>query len=421
MHLLRRRWFLLLTAGVAVDAIGSWAALIALWGFAAYRFDAGPTQIALLGLGWALPSMLIGPFAGVPIDRLGPRRVLIAAQGIGIAAAVCLAFATTWHELIAFGALAGVSRGFAFPASDALPPRLVDDDDLLAANAVLGAATDSAIVFGPMVAAAAIAVAGLRGAFVVDAATYVVGIAAVLPLRRADGAVARADVHHDSESATRRHPARQVLDELRRGLGVARRSAAVRWTLSLCLVVYLTWGTFVVIEPLYARDVLGASATTFALFQAVFGAALVLTGLLLPRLGDRVASPGFIGMSVMLSGVAAALYVGTHWVAAAYLGVALWGVDVAFFAAPVRTLLQKHTEPDLHGRVLALYRTAHGVGDVVGVPVAGLAAAAVGVQGSALVIAALAVVAGAFGLWRRPRVATPAPAVNGAAAPAVVH
>ena len=56
VHLLRQRSFALLFAGSAINAIGSWCALMALWGFAAYRFDASPGQIALLILSWAVPG-----------------------------------------------------------------------------------------------------------------------------------------------------------------------------------------------------------------------------------------------------------------------------------------------------------------------------------------------------------------------------
>ena len=93
MHLLRTRPFALLFVGQALNGIGSWAALVALWGFAAYQFDSGPGQIAIIGLAWAVPAAVIGPLAGVPIDRFGAKRVLVLAYLAGAAAAVAMAFA----------------------------------------------------------------------------------------------------------------------------------------------------------------------------------------------------------------------------------------------------------------------------------------------------------------------------------------
>jgi MFS family permease len=334
LHLLRTRSFALLFVGQALNGIGSWAALIALWGFAAYEFDSGPAQIALIGLAFSLPAAAIGPAAGVPIDRFGAKRVLVIAYAVGATAAVAMAFAQSFNQLVALGVVHGLTKAFAQPASDTLPPRLVDDDDLLAANAILGAASESAIVFGPLVAAVSIAAFGLKGAFFVDAATYAVGIAAVVPLRlRAIGV----DGHAAERTSLRA--------EVREGFAIVRRTPILRFTMLLAGMVFLTWGAYVVCEPIYVRDVLDQPASFFALLQTAFGVGLVTTGLLVPRFGERVAGPKALSVSVILSGLTAALYVGTRIPAVAVVGVFLWGVDVAFFSAPSRTLLQRHSPP----------------------------------------------------------------------------
>lgn len=395
MRLFRSRPFALLFVGYALNAIGSWAALVAMWGFASYRFHAGAGQVALIGLAWAVPSALLSPLAGVPIDRLGPRSVLVAAYALGAATSGAMALAGSLHALILLGLLHGVVEAFARPAGDALPPRLVDDADLLAANALLGSAAESAIAFGPLLAAGAIALTGLRGAFVVDAATFLIGMAAVAPLR----------LRPVPEAGPR--PATAGLrQELTEGVRIARRSPVVRFTLALSAAVFLTWSTFMVIEPLYVRDVLHRSPTVFSLLQTAFGVGLVGTGLLLPRLGDRVATTRALSGSVLLSGVAAAAYIGTHSVAVAFAGVFLWGVDVAFYSAPSRTLLQRGSPVYAHGRVLALYRALHSWSDVLALPLAAVVAGALGPRAAGLAIAAVAGAAGCFGLavGRRPAI-----------------
>jgi len=383
MHLFRNRRFALLFAGQAVNGIGSWAALIALWGFAAYKFHSGGTGIALLAMSWSAPSALLGPVVGVPIDRLGPRRVLLAAYAASAATAVGMAFTRSFGQLAAVAVGYGICKAFSIPASDSLPPRIVPAGDLLAANALLGAAQESAIVFGPLVAAGAIAVAGLRAAFFVDAATYLVGVAVVAPLVL---------------SAVEPRPRLPLRTELGEGLRLARERPLLRYVLTLSGAVFLTWAAFVVVEPLYARDVLHRPASQFALFQVAFGIGLVLTGLTLPRLGERVAGVRPLALAVVLSGLTAGLYVGTHSVVAAYVGVFFWGVDVAFFAAPSRTLLQRGSPVWAHGRVLALYRQAHSIADVAALPLTGVLVARIGVQAAGLGVAALAGAAGVLGL-----------------------
>lgn len=398
MRLLRSPRFALLFFGSALNAIGSWAALVAMWGFASYRFHAGPANIALIGLAWAVPPALLAPMAGIPIDRLGPRRVILAAYVLGSATSVAMAMSGTLHQLILLGAVHGVSEAFARPANDSLPPRLVPQRDLLAANALLGSASQSAIVFGPMVAAAAIALFGLRGAFVVDAATFWAAIGVMAPLRlcplpSTGGALPR--------------PA-NLRRELLEGLRVAAHSPLVRFTMILSSAVFLTWGTFMVIEPLYVRDVLHRSPTVFATLQMVFGIGLVGTSMFVPHFGERVLRAPAVSAAVLLSGVAAATYIGTRWLPVAMIGVFLWGVDVAFFYAPARTLIQRGAAVETHGRVLGLFNSLQSWANVVALPVAAAVTSAWGPRAAGMGISGVALAAGMAGMALTRRLSPPA-------------
>ena len=113
---LRDRRVALLVGGQAVNAIGSWCALVALWGYASFRFDAGPSAIAVLGLAWALPALVLGPVAGVPVDRLGPKRVLVVADGAAGVVALCFLLAGSFPALVVLAAIDGVTKAFSEPA-----------------------------------------------------------------------------------------------------------------------------------------------------------------------------------------------------------------------------------------------------------------------------------------------------------------
>ena len=384
MRLLRRWPFALLCAGSALNAIGSWAALIAIWGFASSQFHASATQIALLGLAWSAPAALVGPLAGVPVDRFGPKRVLVASDLSGAVTALAMAAAHSFGMLagLAFGS--GLVQATGLPAGQSLPPRLVDDADLLQANALLAMADQSAIVLGPLVAAAVIASVDVRAAFYVDAITFVVGALSVLPLRL--------------RPLTAPPVRGSAWREVRAGLRLAWSTPAVRRTLALAGAAFASWGAFFVLEPLYVRDVLHRSSALLGLFQTAFGVGLLVTTALLPRLGDRLASVRALAVSVALSGVAAATYVGTHLVAVAFVGVVAWGVDVAFFLPPMQVVLQRATPTASHGRILALSSTADGVANMVAIPLAGVCVGLLGVRATGALVGALAVVAG-IGGW----------------------
>lgn len=373
----------LLFAGGALNAIGSWATLIALWGFAAYRFHTGPAGIAMLGLAWNVPGALLGPVAGIPIDRFGPKAVMIASDLLGLVTAFCMAAAGSYGVLAGLAVAAGVVQSFGRPASMSLIPRIVDEPDLLAGNSFMGVAEQSAIVFGPLAGSLAINAWGIQAAFVFDAATFAVGALSVLPLKL-----------RASSRGTERMPSRR---ELMAGLALARSIPDVRRTLWLAFAVFCSWGAFMVIEPLYVRDVLHRSPATLGWLQTVFGVGLITTTALLPRIGDRVASVRVLAAAVAFSGVAAAVYVGTRSLLVAMAGVFVWGVDVAFFMPPMQTVLQRATPMAAHGRVMSLAATANGLGSLVAIPIAGLAVGAMGVSATGALVGLLALATGLVG------------------------
>ncbi len=150
---------------------------------------------------------------------------------------------------------------------------------------------------------------------------------------------------------------------------MARRTRGLRWTLTVASCVYLLWAAFGVLEPLYVRDVLGGSDAMFALLQTVFGVGLVLTGLVLAVVGERIARPRYVAMAMVVSGLTAALYLGTESEVVAFVGVFLWGVDTAFFFVPARTLLQRYAPAAFHGRVLSINQSLEPAAGIVATPI----------------------------------------------------
>ena len=395
MRALRVPGFGLLLAGEAVNATGNWVALIAIWGFAAFRFDAGAADLALLLVALSVPGVLLGPPLGVVIDRLGPRRALILADAAGFLNALALTQADSYGTVILLALPLGLVESLATASLDALPPRLVGDADLAGANALLTAAQDVAVIAGPVLAALVDARWGLAGAFLADAATFLVGIAVALPL----------NVEPASDVSVERPPT-SAWAELREGVDLARQVPAVRWTLALSATTFGLWALFAVLEPLYVRDVLGQSDTVFALFQTVFGVGLVGGGIVLALLGDRLARPRYVAVATIASGFTAAAYLGTRSMVLAVVALFVWGAEVAFFLAPAKTLLQRYSPIVAHGRILSLNQALEPVADVVASPLGAAAVAVVGVQVAGVGGGLLAAAAGLVAMRASARLAT---------------
>ena len=129
-----------------------------------------------------------------------------------------------------------------------MPPRTVEDGKLAAANALLHMATNLAIVLGPVAAAGSIALIGFDGAFIFDAITYGLGASAVY-------AVAMHDAPEGEEHTG-------AWRETVAGIRIVITTRALRKTVLLMSGVYFLYGTALMLEPVYVRDVLERPVST---------------------------------------------------------------------------------------------------------------------------------------------------------------
>lgn len=379
--------FTLLVVGEAVNSIGGWASAIVLWGFAAYRFNASPYAVSATIVCWAAPPALLSPLMGVYIDRIGPRAAVVAGYCVAACAALGMAASGSLAEL-AIAALAyGSARALAGPAASALPARIVADDDLLAANALLGSAASVGQVAGPLVASAALAVSGFPAAFIVDAASYLIGAAAVapLPVRTAGAAAPR----------TERHGWRHELAE---GITLVARGRAVRLVVTVSAAVTFTSAAYLVVESLYARHVLHRPPSQFALFEAAAGIGAILAGLAISRIRARLTGGPILMVSAIGYGLAACLFTGTTLVPVAYAGAFAWGAVGAVFGTVAVTALQRAAPVHAHGRVMSVAATLQSWVETIALPLGGVTLAALGVHAGALTLAGVAIAAGLIAL-----------------------
>ena len=384
---LRDPRFAFLVVGQSVNSVGSWASAIVLWGFAAYRFNASPEAISVTVVCWSVPPAVLGPLTGALADRFGPRAMMIAGYLAAAAAALAMAAAGSLAFLDVMAAAYGVARSLSGPAASALPPRVVEAEDLLAANSLLGVTSSIGQIGGPLAASVLLATVGFGAAFVADAATYLAGVVVLLPLPLLP-------LPAESRSAAGRPRLRAATA----GALAVGRDPRLRLVALAGMAVMFTSGAFLVVEPLYARHVLGRPASQFALFEAAIGIGAIVTGLALPRVGRRLTGTGSatkaLAGGAIGYGLAAALFTGTTWIPAAYFGAFAWGASGMVFYTVAATTLQRLAPAGTLGRVAGVISTAESASETAGMPLAGAVVATAGIRLGALAVAAVAVAAG---------------------------
>jgi MFS family permease len=391
---LRDPRFAFLLIGQSVNAVGSWASAIVLWGFAAYRFNASPEAISVTVVCWSVPPAVLSSLTGALADRFGPRALMIAGYLGAAAAALAMAAAGSLAFLDVMAAAYGVARSLSGPAGSALPPRVVQPDDLLAANSLLNVASSIGQIAGPLAASVLLATVGFGAAFAADAATYLAGVVVLLPLPLLPPPVSDGPAAAESRSA-----GWPRLRAAAAGAAAASRDPGLRVIALARMAVMFTSGAFLVVEPLYARHVLGRPPSQFALFEAAIGIGAIVTGLALPRVGRRLLGTGAttkaLAAGAMGYGLSAALFTGTTWIPAAYVGAFVWGASGMVFYTVAATALQRLAPAGTLGRVAGVISTAESATETASMPLAGVIVAIAGIRPGALVAAAVAVAAGA--------------------------
>lgn len=364
---LRHRDFRLYFGGQALSVLGSWVQSVAM-SWLVYRLTGSAALLGLTAFLTHAPQLVVSPLAGVWIDRFNRRRMLIITQGLFITQSLILATLSVtgliqpWHLLV-LAALQGILSSFDTPLRQSLFVYLVSDRrDLQNAIALNGAIFNAGKFVGPPVAGLLLGLTSEWVCFLVNGLSFFGLLLAVVRMR------------------TRSFPSSSspAFSALQAGLRFAFGTPAARTVLLSLAALNATASSYVVLMPVFAKDIFAGNATTLGLLLgAAGGGALVATTYLATlsslresaraiRVGWLLAAGGLIGFAAVVRfEVALAMMF--------LLGSGITMVNVA-----TNAVLQGLTPDALRGRVMSLFSASRFGLDAVGGLLAGLLANHVG-------------------------------------------
>jgi MFS family permease len=344
----RRLWY-----GQVVSQLGDWLDSIALFTLMLNLTGSGQA-VGLLFLAEFLPGAVVGPLAGVVVDRL-PRKLVLIGADLARAALVLLFLLVDGPEDLWLLYLAVIGKmalaSFFEPARSAIIPSLCRREELVAANAVSGATWSAMLALGAAVGGLVAGTLGVRAAFILDAASFLLSavlIAAVRVPARETSAVERA--------APRGSAVGRAAGELRDGLRYVFAHRELVW-LTFSKGLWSLGGGVLLLLTLFGREVfpLGRDgAISIGLLYAARGIGTGIGPLVAMRLGSgaafmrrAVALSFFItGAGYVLLGGAPALAIAALCVLFAHTGGSIqWVFSTA--------LLQARADDRFLGRVFA--------------------------------------------------------------------
>ncbi len=353
---LRQRNFALLWTAGLISLIGDWAFYAAMPIFILDRTGSA-FQSGLVWAAIALPGIFIGPFAGVYVDRLDRRRIMLFGNvAQAIAATVLLVGGESFGIWLAMAVLLVQSSLYAIysPAESALLPTVVDEEHLVTANALNSLNDNIARIAGPLIGALVYAWFGIRGIALANMASFLgsavlVGMVSLAVAARSQSGI---DVAATSESIWR---------SMRTGASVVWHSSVLRSLFMIELLIVLADGPLTAMLAPFVRQTLDRTNADFGVLLSVRGVAGVAGGFVIAHVAHKFRNDRMMGACLLVIGVGVvAIAIIQNYPLTLVImvlgGPAIVGMNTTFI-----TMLQRNSEDRVRGRIFALLGAFSGV------------------------------------------------------------
>jgi MFS family permease len=315
-----------------------------------YRLTDSAVLLGVVGFAGQIPSFLLGPIAGVWVDRWDRHRTLVWTQSLSmiqsfsLAALVLTGTVKIW-EIILLALFQGVINAFDMPARQSFVIQMVDRrEDLGNAIALNGSMVNSASLVGPAIAGAVIAAVGEGYCFLIDGIGYIAVIVSLLSMR--------------ITIPQARRPRREVMHELQEGWHYVRESLPIR-SILLNLGLVSTFGMpYFVVMPIFAAEVLHGGPNTLGFLMSAVGVGALAGTVSLTMRKSIVGLGRRIVTATVLCGVALIAFGWSHILWLSILVLPFVGFGLMQQMAPSNTILQTIVDDEKRGRVMSFYSMA---------------------------------------------------------------
>lgn len=350
--LLINRNFALLWGAQSVSVIGdaTFTTTLVLWVATSLARSQPWSPLAVSGifLAMSVPTLLVGPIAGVFADRWEKRRTLVRMDLLRALLVLLLLLLALWPAsgligwqlLGIYGSVAGMNicTQFFTPARFALLGQVVDRPLLARASGLSQTTNSLATVIGPSVATLLFFSAGLEWALLLNALSFLASFCLLLPLR-------------PPHTAEARPAARRFWHELGEGVGFCLHNRVLLTLIVVGTMITLGSGALNALGVFFVTQNLHAPAQGYGFLNSAYGVGAIAGALLSGLLARRVGIVRTLWLALLLAGLALLCYARLSSLAPALAVVLLIGLLISAVNVVVAPLVLHTTPPELVGRV----------------------------------------------------------------------
>jgi MFS family permease len=293
-----------------------------------------------------LPILFLSLFAGVLIDRLPKRKIIIATQTVSAVQAfvlwalVAFKVITLW-EIYLLALLIGLANAFDQPGRQAFVAEMVPDEDVGNAIALNSLLFNAARTLGPAIAGFTIAAVGVASSFLLNAISYLAIIVALLMMKK---------------SQLRSFGARvgfRMREGVKEGITFAVNEPAIASVLIVLIFIGTFGYNFNTVLPLLTKFVMNGGPTMFGVLTSSLGIGSMLGALIVA--GRQKPTRRFIYSFATIFGATDIAISFSRSYALTVIFLVLLGVASIAYIASTNTSLQMNSPKELRGRIMGLY------------------------------------------------------------------
>jgi MFS family permease len=397
---LRHRNFKLFFFGQSISVIGTWMTRLAT-SWLVYRMTHSALLLGVVSFAGQIVSFALGPFAGVWVERLNRRKLLLCTQAAAAIqslalAALALAHVITLWEIIVLTAFQGLINAFDMPGRQSFLVQMVEDrNDLSNAIAINSSMANGARLIGPAIAGLVIGVFGEGWCFLIDGISYFAVIASLLLMR----------IKPKGSEDIRRN-AHSMVEQMREGWDYVRTFRPIRTILLLFAILSLMGYSYAVLLPVFAGQVLHGGAYVLGWLTAASGIGALVSGLSLAVRKSVVGLTRMLQIAAAMLGGALILFGLSHALWLSLVLMVFVGFGLMQGAAISNTIVQSLVPEDKRARVMSYYTMAFFGAAPFGSLLAGILAHQIGAPHTVIITGVFCVAGSLWFTFELPKVRT---------------
>ena len=343
---LRHRNFRLFFVGQLISLIGTWMQMVA-QSWLVLKLSNSPLMLGVVSFAGFMPIVLVALFAGVVVDHVDRRRLIIGAQTLLMLSAFVLGTLTwsgavTVDYVIVLAALNGFVSSFDMPGRQAFVVEMVGREDLPNAIAMNSMIFNGARMIGPAIAGLSIGLIGVTGCFMLNGVSYLAVIWSLFQM--------------ELPRRARREFGAQMMRQVRLGLAYVWRHRPTLWLMVLVAINMGIGMQYSVLIPVFARDLLHVGAHGYGFLMAAQGLGAVVSAIVM---NSRSSAPKALRQNLVFGifcmAFATAAFGLSAWMSVSLLAQMFIGVGLMNHMVTTNTLLQLFVSDELRGRVMSIY------------------------------------------------------------------